>query len=57
MAYGEMKVTGDDVVNALTTCSAKTAYETVLNDEGEKLAQLIATRVLAIVTERINRAD
>lgn len=53
MAYGELKVTGEDVYEALTLCGASTRYERVLNDDGERLAQLIAHRVIAIIQARL----
>lgn len=47
MAYGEIKVSGADVLEALTYCNAASKYERLLNDDGERLADMIAERVLS----------
>jgi hypothetical protein len=52
MAYGEIKVSGDDVYDALTSYDKD--YNTVLNDKGEQLADLIAKRVLAILQAKLS---
>jgi hypothetical protein len=54
MAYGEIKVSGDDVYEALTECNRAGNYERVLNNEGHKLAELIAKRVLAILQAKLS---
>lgn len=53
MAYGEIKVSGDDVIEALTVCNYATNYERILNDDGHKLADLIADKVLAILGQKL----
>lgn len=47
MASGTIEVTSSDVFEALTMCNATTRYERVLNEDGERLADIVADRIIA----------
>ena len=51
MAQGTITVTGDDVVEALTTKNMN--YERVLNQDGETLGDLLAEYILAALIARL----
>ena len=55
MASGTLHVNGDDVLDALTECSARTKYERVLNSYGETLANLIAEQVFTTLLARLSQ--
>jgi hypothetical protein len=57
MAHGEITVTGDDVFEALTICSARSGYERVLSDEGEKLADLVSDRIIAKLATKLQAKE
>lgn len=57
MAYGTFNVSGDDVVEALTEQCATTNYERRLNDDGERLADLIAERLMQKLLERLSKKE
>lgn len=52
MAFGELKITGDEIVKALTYLSP--SYNRTLNDDGEQLANLIAERVLNLIKAKLS---
>jgi len=57
MAYGEIKVSGDDVFEALTVCSVASGFERVLSDEGEKLADLLAEYITARMVRKLQAME
>lgn len=53
MAYGEFKISGDDVYEALTRYDKN--YNRVLSEEGDKLADLIVERLLSVLASKLLR--
>ena len=57
MAYGSLKITADEIYEALTVCNHSTGYVRRLNDDGDRLAELITERVLDRLTKLLAQRE